>query len=517
MSQITTNYSRSGYQKTDYGLTPASTLAGGVTTNAPNYAQIAGLRSDILSLGAAYTDLPLPYEDFSPIFEMMDTTEHNFFDMIPYGSRPEAVEFFYNHEELNSLEVPIKSGGALSILATAGKFGDLTDSGADKDTVLLSDVIDTTTQVGMKIRSGHVLRNSTSNSHELLLVMDLGTPTVGTGTLYICRGYNIGGRMVADNTSGSAIPVAATTLHAEGSTLTVAGLVTSENNLAPESFRTGYTKRQGMIQCVDFALSEGFFETLFTNKDVAPFNNPKAHAKDIHDMQFYEVWNNICLHSVPGRSRIGGFDFYSTAGVLYEIMRRCTAKWDTGVETGVGGYYDIQSDTTDVSKFVEYTCNGNSNFRVGTPGSVTTPKLFTETVVNDLNSYVIDKLGNNNKNTKYEPSVIIGPRSYRRLFGQFTQDRMIKNEQQNTMGGYFATSYLTDSGNVLKYVVDNTIGNAILIGNPAHGQKRSLVTMLKHLPVQQNRSITEWYTSIMGFQWDYPEYAWGYWKNLKAS
>ncbi len=515
MSQNQTGWSASGFTKTDYGISPESTLANGLTANAPNYRQTGGLRDDLVN-GVDITNMP--YQDFSDIFETMDTTEHNFFDSMGYGSKPQAVEFTWKVEDISSLQVPIKTGGALKVLAAAGKFGNKASGhiGDDVETILLSTVIDTSTQIGGKIRSGHILRNKTTGGHEMLLVMDLTNPTTGTNALYILRGANIGGRLTADDTDGTYLPVAATAAHSVGDTLVVAGLVTSENNLAPQAFRSGYTERSGFIQVVDFATSTGFFETLFTNHAPAPFNDPVAHSKTIHDLQFFEVWNNIALYGVPARFTRDGYDFYGTAGVLHEIKKYNTLKWG-GTGSGVGGYYPMSETAPAAGTFVTFACNGDSNFRRGTEADPTVARLFTMDLVNELNAKVIDKLGSNNKNRQYEPNTIWGSREYLRLFSQFDSDRIVRSTIRNETSGYYATTLITDSGNELTFKVDNTLGNSILIGSPGHAVKKPLVTMLRTTPPVLNRSQIDWFTSIMGMKFDYPEYAWGLHENLKSA
>ena len=516
-TQITTTWSRDGYMGHDYNLQSQVNSSGVLTANAPNYEQVSALLADLVE-GNAYTNLPKPFEDFSDIIELVDTTEHNFFDMLPTGPRPQDVEFWWNQEELNSLEVDIKSGGGLSqVTATSGSnfvYGDKTSAGASNSVVLLSDLIDTSSEIGSKIRSGHILINKTSNSHEQMLVIDIDSPTTGTGVLYVVRGYNTGGRLEMGT---SVVPVAQTTAHTAGDTLAVAGLITSENNLAPAAYRTGYNRRMNLIQIVDFSINKGFLESLFQRVNVPnKFKNPTEYSRTIHELQFYEVWNRNALFGVPGRNGKDAIKFYSTGGLLHEIKKYCTLKW-SGSYNGVGGYYDINDKTDGSGTFHEYLCNGDSNYRKGTSSDPTTAISFGEDLVNEANNYVIEKLGNNGKNDRFIPTTIIGPRSFRRIFGQFTEDRLIVSKQQNALGGYFADSYVTDNGNILRYVVDNTIGNRILIGNPVHGKRRPLLTLAMYKPPVQTRTETYWFTSIMGFQWDYPEYAWCLWENVKSS
>jgi len=520
MSQNKTSWSAGGFTKTDYGISPASTLANGLTANAPNYRQTGGLRDD-LAAGIDITNMP--FTDFSDIFETMDTTEHNFFDSMGYGEKPKALEFHWKIEEITSLQVPIKSGGDLTALSAstmgtpAGIFGNDTSGhvGADVETILLSTVIDLTTENGGKIRSGHVLRNMTNGSYEMLLVMDLTSAITGTNALHILRGANVGGKLIADRVNGTAIPVAATTAHTEADVLVVAGLITSEDNLAPQAFRSGYGERSGFVQCVDFATAEGFFEQLFKNNSPGQFADPVAHSKTIHQLQFFEVWNNIALYGMPERITREGYDFYGTGGVLHEVKRYCTEKW--GGDSAVGGFYPMSVKTPVVSDYVNYLCNGDSNYRRGTLADPSVAKLFSEDVVNDLNAKVIDKLGNNNKNQQYEPTVIWGNRNFRRIFSQFDEGRVITSKIRDAISGYYAVRYITDSGNELVYKVDNTLGNTILIGNPGHAVKKPLVTMLLTTPPLLNRAKVDWFTSMMGMKFDYPEYAWGIHENLRAA
>ena len=515
-TQITTSWSRDGYMGHDYNLKSQVDSNGVLTANAPSYEQVAGLIADIVE-GSAYNNLPKDFVDYSDIIESLDTTEHNFFDMLPTGPKPTDVEIWWNQENLDSLEVDISSSGALSqVSGTSGYFtyGDDTTPGATAPVIKLSNVIDTTGEIGSKIRSGYILQNTTSNSHEHMLVLSLSDPTGGTGDLYLIRGYNAGGRLVIGT---SKIPESQTTSHSAGDTLAVIGLITSEENTAPPSYRSGYNRRMNLIQIVDFSISEGFLESLFQRVN-APghFKNPMQHSRDIHELQFYEVWNRNALFGQKGRTSKDAYAFYATGGLLPEIKKYCTSKWD-GDYTGVGGYYDIDDKTDGTGTFHEYKCNGESNYRKGISSDPTTAIAFGEDLVNEANNYVITKLGNNGKNKRFIPTTIIGPQRFRRIFGQFTEDRLIVSKQQNATGGYYADSYITDNGNILKYVVDDTIGNRVLIGNPIHGKRRPLITLAMYKPPLQTRTRTFWFTSIMGFQWDYPEYTWCLWENVTST
>lgn len=521
MPKITNTFDRSGFMGHGYDLSAISTLANGVTANAPTYEQVNALRADIIDAGGAYASLPKPFEDFSDIIESVDTTEHNFYDMLRGGPRPRDMEYRWNQEDINSLEV--ESTNDLQIVteevADSGSFtfAKGSSSGDDASVYPLSSLIDINSQVGMKIRSGHILQNISNNSYEQLLVMDLGTdggadgPTKGLGSLVVCRAGNIGGRI-----SGTAakIPTSATTAHPAGSKFRVANLITSEMNLAPKSFRSGFKTRMNLIQIVDFSISKGFLESLFQiQNQPGHFRNPTQHARNIHELQFYEVWNRIALFGVPGRTNINGIQFYASGGLLHYIKRYCTEAWAGASDATYGGFYPIEADTTNIDNYTNYKCNGDSNYRVG-DDDPDTPIAFGESMLNELNDKVISKLGSNGKNDRFIPNMIIGPRSFRRVFGQFTEDRLRVSKQMNATGGYFADSYITDNGNVLRYVVDNSLGNRILIGNSMHGMRRPLLTLALYKPPVQTRNETFWFTSIQGFQWDYPEYAWGLWENV---
>ena len=379
----------------------------------------------------------------------------------------------------------------------------------------LTDLIDTTSEVGMKIRSGHILKNMTKFGPETMLVMDLSTPNAGTSTLYVVRGYNQGGRVtITAAGTGTTLNSSATQAHDATDKWAVVGLVTSEENLVPASFRGGYTQRFNLIQMIDFATSEGFFEGLFQRKNVpARFANPMQHAFDLHQLQFFEVWNKNALYGVRKADKILGFTFYATAGILSEVKRYCTEKW-SGNAGNFGGEADFHTGT-----WTEYLANGESNYRYGLPTNPDTPMVFGEEMLNTLNAKVIEKLGTGGNNKQFYPTTIYGPAKFRRIFGQIDKSKFTNMKSNfNVTAGYFVDHYIAEIGNTLGYVVEDDLVNTILIGNPANcGQKRSLITMAKYTPVTQDRTKHEWYTSIMGFSWMYPEYAWGVHENVSAN
>ena len=521
MDQITTGYAGNGWMQhaVDQEAAYSSYYP---TANAPSYEQYADLIENLVASGDIDTIIGgKQFRNFNDAIDMFDRTETSFVESLGRGdmpSNPKDMEHWWAVDDLDPLEWTA-TGALAQVTGTSFYFGTgastfssgVGDGSSGEGHFVLTNLIASTDPLYHWLRAGMIIREDNPASQEEILIIEQSSVKYGV------RGAQIGGKLDIKSTSSTLIPSAATEAHAIGAKWVSDGLVVSELSNSPSAKREGWKHRGNLLQINDFATTKTFLEDLVNVMQMSA-NQQIERSKTREQRRLQEQWNRAALYGVKTVYDNNGEHFYRSGGIIPFIMRYATEKWGStsGADTMSQGYYAEGATVTSLSNITYYKANGSSNFRWGTQGDTTTPAVFSQDLVDELDMYMTLNMGNSANEDKM-PTTMWLPTSFYAIASQFDEGRVQTNIYRNAVSGYHSVTYITKMGHEIHFVKDDSLRGAILLGNPANGSRNALLSLGEFEVPTLNLTTQKRFVSIQGFSWKRPEYLWGYWGNLATS